>query len=66
MALDEKKTTQVVPSVEVEEPLLKRAFTLYAIIAFKLLKGSLFLTLAITVYVLSDNNLPEEFKRLMF
>jgi uncharacterized membrane protein (DUF2068 family) len=64
MALDEKKPTDVATPVEVEPP-LKRAPTLYLIIAFKLLKGSLFLTLAITVYVLSDNNLPEEFKKLM-
>ena len=43
----------------------KRAPTLYGIIAFKLLKGSLFVTLAITAYALSDNDLPLEFKRLM-
>ena len=43
----------------------KRAPTLYGIIVFKLLKGSLFLTLAITVYALSNNDLPLEFKRLM-
>jgi len=43
----------------------KRAPTLYLIIAFKLLKGSLFLALAITVYALSDNDLPYEYRRLM-
>ena len=43
----------------------KRAPTLYGIIAFKLLKGSLFVALAITAYTLSDNNLPEEFKKVM-
>jgi len=43
----------------------KRAPTLYGIIVFKLLKGALFLTLAITVYTLSDNDLPREFARLM-
>jgi uncharacterized membrane protein (DUF2068 family) len=42
-----------------------RAPTFYAIIAFKLLKGALFVTLAITAYALSDNNLPYEFQRLM-
>ena len=42
-----------------------RAPTFYAIIAFKLLKGVLFVTLAITAYTLSDNNLPYEFQRLM-
>jgi uncharacterized membrane protein (DUF2068 family) len=40
----------------------KRAPTLYAIIAIKLIKGSLFLALAIIAYTLSDNNLPAEFK----
>lgn len=43
----------------------KRAPTFYAIIAFKLLKGALFVALAITAYTLSDNNLPEEFKKVM-
>jgi len=40
----------------------KRAPTLYAIIAIKLLKGLLFVTLAIVAYTLSDNNLPAEYK----
>ena len=49
-----------------EESLVKkRAPTLYGIIVFKLIKGSLFLTLAITAYTLSDNNLPEEYKGLL-
>jgi uncharacterized membrane protein (DUF2068 family) len=39
--------------------------TLYLIIIFKLAKGALFLTLAIVVYVLSDNNLPVEFEKVM-
>ena len=43
----------------------KRAPTLYAIIAVKLLKGTLFVILAIVMYTLSDNNLPEEFQRLL-
>ena len=43
----------------------KHAPTFWAIIIFKLLKGSLFVTLAITAYTLSDNNLPYEFQRLM-
>ena len=43
----------------------KRAPTLYAIIAFKLLKGSLFVVLAIALYCLSDNNLPEEFRNFL-
>ena len=47
------------------ELIKKRAPTFWAIIIFKLLKGSLFVTLAITAYTLSDNNLPYEFQRLM-
>lgn len=39
--------------------------TLYLIIVFKLAKGSLFLTSAIVIYALSDNNLPYEFQRLV-
>jgi len=46
-----------------DEPLIKkRAPTLYGIIAFKLAKGALLLTLAIVAYSLSDNNLPEEYQ----
>jgi len=41
----------------------KRAPTLYFIIAIKLLKGSLFVTLAILAYALSDNDLPSEYSR---
>jgi len=43
----------------------RRAPTFYGIIAFKLLKGSLFVALAITAYTLSDNNLPLEFQKVM-
>jgi len=43
----------------------KRAPTLYVIIAIKLLKGLLFVTLAIVAYTLSDNNLPVEYKNLL-
>jgi uncharacterized membrane protein (DUF2068 family) len=45
-----------------ETLLKKRAPTLYGIIVFKLVKGLLFLTLAIVAYTLSDNNLPEEYQ----
>jgi len=45
-----------------ETLIIKRAPTLYGIIVFKLVKGSLFLTLAIVAYTLSDNNLPEEYQ----
>ena len=47
------------------EILKRRAPTLYAIIAIKLLKGLLFVTLAITIYALSDNDLPSELKRTL-
>ena len=43
----------------------KRAPTLYAIIIIKLLKGALFVTLAIVMYTLSDNDLPAELKHLL-
>jgi uncharacterized membrane protein (DUF2068 family) len=39
--------------------------TYIGIIVFKLVKGLLFLGLAITAYTLSDNNLPEEYRRLI-
>jgi uncharacterized membrane protein (DUF2068 family) len=38
---------------------------LSVIIGIKLLKGALFLTLAVAAYTLSDNDLPYEFHRLM-
>jgi uncharacterized membrane protein (DUF2068 family) len=43
----------------------KRAPTLYAIIAIKLLKGLLFVTLAVVAYTLSDNDLPAEYRHLL-
>ena len=43
----------------------KRAPTLYAIITIKLLKGALFVTLAVVAYSLSDNNLPEELSKVL-
>ena len=42
-----------------------RAPTLYAIILVKLLKGALFLSMAIVAYTLSDNDLPEEYRNLL-
>jgi len=47
------------------EPFKKRAPTLYAIIAIKLGKGLLLILLALGVYRLSDNNLPEEFRAFL-
>jgi len=43
----------------------KRAPTLYVIIGIKLLKGTLLLLLALGVYSLSDENLPEIFRDLL-
>jgi uncharacterized membrane protein (DUF2068 family) len=43
----------------------RRAPTLYFIIGFKLLKGVVALLLAMGVYSLTDNNLPEEFQKLL-
>jgi len=43
----------------------KRAPTLYAIIALKLLKWLLFVTVAIVAYTLSDNDLPAEYRHLL-
>ena len=43
----------------------KRAPTLYAIIAIKLLKGLLFVALAIVAYTLSDNDLPAEYRHAL-
>src|SRR5437868_14698140 len=40
----------------------KRAPTLYAIIAVKLLKGLLFCGIAVIAYTLSDNDLPEDLR----
>jgi len=48
-----------------DDPLFikKRAPTLYVIIAIKLLKGALFVSLAIMAYALSDNDLPAEYQK---
>jgi uncharacterized membrane protein (DUF2068 family) len=43
----------------------RRAPTLYAIIAMKLLKGLFFASLALIAYTLSDNDLPYEYRRLL-
>ena len=47
------------------KPVRKRAPTLYAIIAMKLAKGLLFVSLALIAYTLSDNDLPYEYHRLL-
>lgn len=43
----------------------KRAPTFYAIITFKLIKGFLFLSVAILAYCLSDDDLPREYESLL-
>lgn len=45
--------------------LKKRAPTLYVIIVIKLLKGAFFAAAAVTVYMLSDNVLPDEFRKVL-
>jgi uncharacterized membrane protein (DUF2068 family) len=47
------------------EQVRKRAPTLYAIIAMKLLKGLLFVALGVVAYTLSDNDLPAEFRNVL-
>jgi uncharacterized membrane protein (DUF2068 family) len=43
----------------------KRPPTYVGIIVFKLVKGALFLALALVAYTLSDNNLPEDYRNLI-
>jgi len=52
---------EVIPA----EPAKKHVAGLYFIIVMKFLKCLLFVTLAIVMYCLSDNDLPAEFARLM-
>jgi len=47
------------------KPTPQRAPTLYAIIAFKLAKGLLFASLALALYLLSDNNLPSDYQHAL-
>ena len=44
---------------------LPKAPALYAIIAFKLLKGAFFFSAALGLYTLSDNDLPFELHRVL-
>ena len=46
-------------------PTKKRAPTFYAIIAIKLFKGIVLLLLALGVYSLADNNLPDELRSVL-
>ncbi len=47
------------------KPVPGRAPTLYAIIGLKLLKGVFFVVVAISVYTLSDNDLPVEYQNAL-
>jgi len=47
------------------ELIKKPAPTLYVIIGIKMLKFLLFVTMAITMYTLSDNDLPADFQNLL-
>jgi uncharacterized membrane protein (DUF2068 family) len=61
----EPKNVAVTSIVTVTEPPPKRAPTLYFIVAFKLFKGVAALLLALGAYSLTDNNLPEDFRKLL-
>jgi len=52
-------------AVMVPESKPKRAPTLYVIVGVKLLKGVTALTVALSAINLTDNNLPEDFRRLL-
>ena len=47
------------------EPKPKRAPTLYVIIGFKLLKGTVALLLALKMHQLSEDQLPEQYQKLL-
>lgn len=51
--------------LETTAPAKQHVAGLYFIIGMKLLKGSLFVTLAVVMYCLSDNDLPADFAKLM-
>ena len=48
-----------------KKEVMARAPTLYAIIAIKLLKGLLFVTMALLFYTHADNDLPTEYQRVL-
>ena len=65
MASSESSTPTSSTSPAGEVAVKKRAPTFYAIIAFKVVKGILFTTLAVVVYCLSDNDLPKEYQHFL-
>lgn len=64
MTPDPKISSQEVPAAEQEEP-LKRAPTLYIIIAFKLIKGLLACIFAVVLYFQTAKLLPAEYQGFM-
>ena len=64
---DRPQTTTPDPNQNLSETqlLTKPAPTFYGIITFKIIKGLLFLGLAITAYTLSDNDLPAEYQKMI-
>jgi uncharacterized membrane protein (DUF2068 family) len=55
-----------IPKIEHVEPTIKRrAPTLYAIIAFKIVKGILFIALAVVLYCESTHDLPKEYRAFL-
>src|SRR3989442_15549038 len=59
------RESALMPAVTAESAVKKRAPTLYAIIGIKLLKGLLFVILALVLYTLSDNDLPVEYRNFL-
>jgi uncharacterized membrane protein (DUF2068 family) len=64
MAVDKQTSIEATGAVEQEAP-LKRAPTLYLIIAFKLAKGLLAVFLALFLYCQPSTQLPTEYEQLM-
>src|SRR4051794_34939154 len=60
-----KADAEMAKQTQPPQEVVRRAPTLYFIIAIKLLKGILLLLIALGVYSLSDNNLPDEFRSLL-
>jgi uncharacterized membrane protein (DUF2068 family) len=65
MSTQVNTTAQGLSAVAVEEPPLKRAPTLYAIIIFKLIKGVLFCAFGIAMYFQATHDLPKEWDSLL-
>ncbi len=62
MATQKPETGAMILAVAAAKEKPKPAPTLYAIIGFKLLKGLVFVGLALVMYCLSDNDLPAEYQ----